>query len=139
MRKEMVEMIMHYYLNKSEIWKLNLLILWTLHTSIQNIENEVTRFNKIKNWIRENFGTTAIFSLMVIAITGLIIKSRDTIRAALHTAYKDRKMLAKLATVMGKILEPVLKVLSKVLSWIGDLLGWISENLWVVPLLFGNV
>ena len=56
--------------------------------SKENIENDVTRFNKIKNWIRENFGTIAIFSSMVIAtaglITGLIIKSRDTIRAAAH-------------------------------------------------------
>ena len=84
---------------------------------------------------------------MVIAIaaliTGLIIKSRDTIRAAAHTTYKGGEMLAKLAAAMGKILEPILKVLSNVLSWIGDLLGWISENLWVVPvivviLLFGN-
>ena len=72
---------------------------------------------------------------MVIAIaglvTGLIIKSCDTICYAAHAAYKGSEMLAKLAAAMGKILEPVLKVLSKVLSWIGDLLGWISER-WVV-------
>ena len=84
-------------------------------------------------------GMTAIFSSMVISIagliTGLIIKSRDTIRAAAHTVYKGGEMLVKLAAGMGKILEPVLKVLSKVLSWIRDLLGWISENLWVVPII----
>ena len=71
---------------------------------------------------------------MVIAIaglvTGLIIKSRDTIRTAASATYKGSEMLAKLAAVIGKILEPVFKVLSKVLSWIGDLHGWISENSW---------
>ena len=65
----------------------------------ENIENDVTRFNKIKNWIRENFGTTAIFSSMVITIagliTGLIIKSRHTIRIAASAAYKGGEMSAK--------------------------------------------
>ena len=97
--------------------------------SKEDIENDVTRFNKIKNWIRKNFGTTAIFSSLVIAIawliTGLIIKSRDTIRTAASAAYKGTEMLAKFAAVMEKILKPVLKDLSKVLSWIGDLLAWI--------------
>ena len=105
----------------------------------EDIENDVTRFNKIKHWIRENFGTTAIFSSMVIAIAGLItgltIKSRDTIRTAASAAYKGGEMLAKFAAAMGNILEPVLKVLSKILSWIGDLLRWISENLWITSII----
>ena len=77
----------------------------------ESIENDVTRFNKIKYWIRENFGTTAIFSSLVIAIagliTGLIIKSRDTIRTAASATYKGGEMLAKFAAAMGKMLEPV--------------------------------
>ena len=53
----------------------------------KNTENDVTRLNGI----RENFGTTAIFTSMVIAIagliTGLIIKYRDTIHTATSAAY----------------------------------------------------
>ena len=114
----------------------------------ESIENDVTRYNRFKLWVRENFGTVAIFSSLVIAIagliTGLIIKSRDTIRTAASAAYKRSEFLIKLTKVMGKILEPALRVLSKLLSFIGDILGWISENLWVVPifvviLLFGKV
>ena len=45
----------------------------------EDIENDVMRLNRFKIWIRENFGTVAIFSSLIIAIagliTGLIIKS----------------------------------------------------------------
>ena len=114
----------------------------------KNIENDITRYNRFKIWIRENFGTVAIFSSLVIAIAGLviglIIKSRDTIRTAASAEYNGSEFLMKFAKIMGKISEPILKVLSKFLGYIGDILGWISENLWVVPiiiviLLFGNV
>ena len=58
----------------------------------EDIKNDVTRLNRFKIWIRENFGTVAIFSSLIIAIagliTGLIIKSRNTIRAAASAAYK---------------------------------------------------
>ena len=83
----------------------------------EDIENDVTRLNRFKIWIRENFGTLAIFSSLIIAIagliTGLIIKSRDTIRTAARAAYKGSEFLIKLTKVMGRILELVLKVLSK--------------------------
>ena len=81
----------------------------------ENIENDVTRYDRFKVWVRENFGTVAIFSSFVIAIAGLIagliIKSRDTIRTAASAAYKGSELLIKLTKVMAKILEPALRVL----------------------------
>ena len=98
----------------------------------EDIKNDVTRLNRFKNWIRENFGTVAIFSSLIIAIAGLItgltIKSRNTICTAAGAAYKGCEFLITLTKVMERILEPALKALSKFLSFIGDLLGWISKN-----------
>ena len=114
----------------------------------ENAENDVTRYNRFKAYIQEKFGTVAIFSSLVIAIagliTGLIIKSRDTIRTVASAAYNGSEFLMKLAKTLGKIAEPILRVLSRALGYIGDILGWISENLWIVPIiviiiLFGKV
>ena len=56
----------------------------------ESVDNDVTRYNRFKHYIRENFGTLAVFSSLVIAIagliTGLILKSRDTICTAASAA-----------------------------------------------------
>ena len=95
----------------------------------ENTENDITRYNRFKTYIQENFGTVAIFSSSVIAIAGLItglIKSRDTIRTVASAAYNGSEFLMKLAKTLGKIAEPILKVLSKALGYIGDMLWWVQ-------------
>ena len=103
----------------------------------ESIENDVTRYNRFRNYIRENFGEFAIFSSLIIAIAGLIIglimKSRDTIRKTATAAYNGSKFLMELAKTLGTIAKPILKILSKFLSYFGHILAWISENMWVIP------
>ena len=101
------------------------------------MDNDVTRYNRFKRYIRENFGTLAVFSSLVIAIagliTGLILKSRNAIRTVAGAAYRGSEFLTKLTKTLGKVMEPFLKILSKFLGYFRDLLGWISENMWVIP------
>ena len=88
----------------------------------ENVDNDVTRYNRFKRYVRDNFGTLAVFSSLVIAIagliTGIIIKSRNTIRTIAGAAYSGSELLMELSKTLGNIM---------------DILGWISENLWVVP------
>ena len=73
----------------------------------ENVDNDITGYNRFKTYIQENFGSVAIFSSLVIAIvgliTGLIIKSKDTIRTVASAAYIGSEFLMKLAKTLGRI------------------------------------
>lgn len=97
--------------------------------------NDLTRFERFKNWARENIvGLSAV----AISVAGVITTVVSGARNAAKRGGKALKKFAKSVYNTGKKLGPLLSALGTILSKMillgGQGLMWLSQNLWILAL-----
>ena len=97
--------------------------------------NDLTRFERIKKWAKENLvGVSAVAISVAGIVTAVVISGRNAVKKGAKAVGQFGKALANLARKAGPAIATILNVLAQVLTWGAKALEFLSRNLWIVAL-----
>ena len=95
--------------------------------------NDVTRFQKVKEWMKNNLGVMSAIGIGIAGvITTVVLNGRSVIRKGAQATSKFAKAVANLAKKFGAVLGPLLSIVGQVLSWGAKGLAFLAENMWML-------
>ena len=98
---------------------------------------DITKFQKVKKWMKENLvGLSAIGITIARIITTIIVAGRKALATTASTLGTFGKAVIKTLKALVPILTPLLNILATALSWAAKGLMFLSKNLWLL-VLFG--
>ena len=100
-------------------------------------EEDITKFQKVKKWMKENLvGLSAIGITIAGIITTIIVAGRKALATTASTLGTFGKAVIKTLKALVPVLAPLLGILATALSWAAKGLMFLSKNLWLL-VLFG--
>ena len=100
-------------------------------------EEDITKFQKVKKWMKENLvGLSAIGITIAGIITTIIVAGRKALATAASGLGTFGKAVIKTLKALVPVLTPLLNIIATALSWAAKGLYWLSKNLWSL-VLFG--
>ena len=94
--------------------------------------NDVTRFQKFKEWARENLtGVSAVAISIAGIVTTVIVSTRSVIRQGASATLKFGKAVAKALEAISPLLAPLGSILATVISLGAKGLSFLANNLWI--------
>ncbi len=103
----------------------------------ENQEEDITRFQKLKKWLKENLvGLSAVVISIVGIITTIIMAGRKALVRGRQALGSFGKSVVNVLKSLFPVLTPLLNVLATVLSWAANGIAWLASNVWAL-VLFG--
>ena len=97
------------------------------------VNNDLTRFERFKEWAKRNLGGISIVAISVAGIVTTIVKgARNAVKRGARATSKFAKALKKLAEKAAPVLGALLNLAAKVLTLGAKAVGFLSENLWLL-------
>ena len=95
--------------------------------------NDLTRFERFKEWAKRNVGGISVVAISVSGIvTTIIVGTRNAVKRGARATSKFAKALKKLAEKAAPVLGALLNLVAKVLTLGAKAVGFLSENLWLL-------
>ena len=96
-------------------------------------EEDITKFQKVKKWMKENLvGLSAIGITIAGIITTIIVAGRKALATAASGLGTFGKAVIKTLKALVPVLTPLLNIIATALSWAAKGLYWLSKNLFVL-------
>ena len=100
-------------------------------------EEDITKFQKVKKWMKENLvGLSAIGITIAGIITTIIVAGRKALATAASGLGTFGKAVIKTLKALVPVLAPLFNIIATALSWAAKGLMFLSKNLWLL-VLFG--
>ena len=94
--------------------------------------NDLTRFERFKQWTKKNLGGISVVAISVAGITTIVMGARTVIKKCARATSKFAKALAKLEEKAAPVIGGLLNLTAKLLSLGADAVGFLSKNLWLL-------
>ena len=95
--------------------------------------NDVTRFERFKEWAKRNLGGISVVAISVAGIvTTMVMGARNAVKRGARATSKFAKALKELAEKAAPVLGALLNLAAKVLTLGARAVGFLSENLWLL-------
>ena len=102
--------------------------------------NDLTRFERFKKWVKKNFGGISIVTITIAGIiTTIVMGARNAITRGARATSKFAKTLAKIGEKVAPVLGALLNLASKVLTLGAKVVGYLSEHLWILAVAIAYV
>ena len=100
--------------------------------------NDLTRFERFKQWTKKNFGVISAVAISVAGIiTTIVMGARNVIKKGARATSKFAKTLAKMGEKAVPIIGGLLNLTAKLLTSGADVVGYLSKNLWLLAVGLG--
>ena len=98
--------------------------------------NDLTRFERYKNWTKRNLGGISLNAISVAGIiTTIIMGMRTVVKKGASATSKFAKALAKIAEKAGPVLGAFLNLATGLLELGAKAVSFLAENLWILILM----
>ena len=98
--------------------------------------NDLTRFERFKQWAKRNLGGISIVAISVAGIiTTIIIGARTVVKKGASATSKFAKFLGKIAKKAGPVLGALLNLAAGILKLGTKAVSFLSENLWILAIM----
>ena len=95
--------------------------------------NDLTRFERFKQWAKKNLGGISVVAISVAGIiTTIVMGARNAVKRGARATSKFAKTLAKIAEKAAPVLGALLNLAAKVLTLGAKAVGFLSEHLWIL-------
>ena len=95
--------------------------------------NDLTRFERFKEWAKRNLGGISVVAISVVGIvTTIVVGARNAVKRGARATSKFAKALKKLAEKAAPVLGALLNLAANVLTLGAKAVGFLSENLWLL-------
>ena len=95
--------------------------------------NDLTRFERFKQWTKKNLGGTPVVAISVAGITTTIVmRARTVIKKGAQATSKFAKALAKLGEKAAPVIGGLCNLAAKLLMLRANAIGFLAKNLWLL-------
>ena len=102
-------------------------------TQEETERNDLTRFERLKKWAKENMAGVLAVAILGIIMT-VVMAGRKAIKKGAKAVGEFGKALANLAKKAAPAIATILNILAQVFTWGARALEFLSRNLWIMAL-----
>ena len=95
-------------------------------------QNDLTRFERFKQWAKKNLGGISAVAISVAGITTIVMGTRTAIKKGAQATSKFARALAKVGEKVAPVIGNLLGLAAKLLTLSAGAVGFLAKNLWLL-------